>query len=120
MQQKKGAHAVSVGGGATSTNQSVSLLFAQMRPDRKTKRPLSREKPMIWARKVALPKLHAWNGLVGRSPEKKRETGRGHDDALFAERGPGYYYTYLVPTCYTSTVDTYPRSRELDGLKQAL
>lgn len=69
---KKGAHAVSVGGGATSTNQLlVSLLFAQMRPDRKTKRPLSREKPMIWARKVALPKLHAWNGLVGRSPDKK-------------------------------------------------
>lgn len=68
---KKGAHTVSVGGGATSTSQSVSLLFAQMRPDRKTKRPLSREKPMIWARKVALPKLHAWNGLVGRNPEKK-------------------------------------------------
>lgn len=114
---KKGAHAVSVGGGATTTSQSSELVVCA--DAARQENPVSAEprgKPMIWARKVALPKLHAWNGLVGRKPRKKWETGRGHDDALCAERGTTI--PTLVLTCSTSTVDTYPRFRELNGLNK--
>lgn len=123
VQHKKGAPAVIVGGGATSTNQSVSLLFAQMRPDRKTKRPLSRERPMIWAPKVALAKVACVEWLGWSNPRKKMGDRReGHDDVLqhILHAVERYYVPCPVPPTRTiqAQIDTYPRYRELDALNK--